>query len=361
VARQPSGTGRAKQPQEDIDEDALDVEVEAVDDDEDAEGEAEAEAEAEAEDDNGRSEATAALWTEVRVEPVEVALPRGAGFTLRAYRPSSEVLAPEVVVDSDDDMLSSAPEESEPVPEIDEEELTRQALAAGRSRRGVDARTRADVEEEAEEQQDVEEQEDVEEEEDDDTEDNDTDEEDEEDAEEQDEAADAQDIAVTTEPEEVPVFLSSHGRLLLFRTADSLVDFIRSDAEHDLTQLDTWNDLRSRVQADDIVPLPEDTYELDLVVENLRGGPDAWDFGLLIQAGEVARDIGYALRSDRIVAALSPGSPLDDLDEALRASEEGGIGRFFARRRARKIGAETAALGWRTIIGKISALADWRD
>ena len=62
-----------------------------------------------------------------------------------------------------------------------------------------------------------------------------------------------------------------------------------------------------------------------------------------------------------VVAALSPGSPLDDLDEALRATENGGLGGFFARRKLKKIGAQAAPLGWRTIIGKISSITDWRD
>ena len=96
-------------------------------------------------------------------------------------------------------------------------------------------------------------------------------------------------------------------------------------------------------------------------MENLRGGPDAWDAGLILRAGEIARDIGFALRIDPIMVALAAGSPLDDLDEALRASESGGVGSFFARRRLRKIPAQQSSLAWRTIIGKISAAADWRD
>jgi hypothetical protein len=368
VARQPSGTGRANESPEDVVEEAdlPEEEDEALLEEDE---EAEESADDDGTDEETRSEATAALWTDVRVEPVEIALPRGAGFTLRAYRPSTELQAPEVV-DTDDDLLPPAPDESELVPEIDEEELTRQALAAASERREVRGRARGRDDEDEEDVEDLVEDEDlvdededlVDEDEEPDEDDQDDEEEEEEDEDEAaDEDEDEEEAAAEPEPEEVPVFLSAHGKLLLFRTADSLVEFIRSDAEHDLTQLDTWSELRSRVQVDDIVPLPEDTYELDLVVENLRGGPDAWDYGLLIQAGELARDIGYAMRSQRIISALSAGSPLDDLDEALRAAEEGGIGRFFARRKARKIGAETAALGWRTIIGKISALADWRD
>ena len=71
-----------------------------------------------------------------------------------------------------------------------------------------------------------------------------------------------------------------------------------------------------------VVPADDDRYELDLVVENLRGGRDAWDADLLISAGEVARDLAYALRLEAVRTALAPGSPLDDLDEALRAGTE---------------------------------------
>jgi hypothetical protein len=49
------------------------------------------------------------------------------------------------------------------------------------------------------------------------------------------------------------------------------------------------------------------------------------------------------------------------MDEALRSTAGGGLGGFRGRRRLKKIGAQTATLGWRTIIGKISAAVDWRD
>jgi hypothetical protein len=163
------------------------------------------------------------------------------------------------------------------------------------------------------------------------------------------------------EDEEVPIFLSHRGKLLTFKTPESLVSFIRSGAPHDLTQLDTWPTVAERVQSTDIDPAPDDRYELDLVVENLRGGHDTWDLPLLIAAGEVARDLSHALRLKPVILALAPGSPLDDLDESLRAAESGGMGGFFGRRKLRKIGAQQASLGWRSIIGKISAAVDWRD
>jgi hypothetical protein len=268
-----------------------------------------------------------ALWDEVRIAPVEIAMPGGVGLTLRAYRLASELTPTEIESDDEDPFEAreraaaarrAAEDEGEHEVILDEE-FAALVAAENADRDGKDA---ADAEEPAPEEFAEEEEE---------------------------------------PDEEVPMFLSHRGKLLAFKSPESLVSFIRSGAPHDLAQLDTWPIVAERVQATDIDPLPDDRYELDLVVENLRGGHDTWDLPLLIAAGEVARDLGYALRLKPVILALSPGSPLDDLDESLRAAESGGMGGFFGRRRLRKIGAQQASLGWRSIIGKISAAVDWRD
>ena len=286
-----------------------------------------------------RPPADRALWEEVRIDPVEIALPSGTGFTLRAYRQARELTPTDVVErDQDDPFLARRQvvetEDDEEVvildeefaalsAEEDDEDEEKDAKARRKDKAGASDDEKAETETE------------------DDAEDEDED----------DEAGD----------EEVPVFLTHKGRLLLFKTPESLVTFIRSGAPNDLSQLDSWNELSERLEPADIAPLDEDTYELDLVVENLRGGHDAWDHELLIEAGEIARDLAYALRLPAVLDMLSSGSSLDDLDEALRASVNGGVGGFLGRRRLKKIGAQTASLGWRTIVGKISAVVDWRD
>lgn len=275
-----------------------------------------------------------ALWSEVRIDPVEIALPKGVGYTLRAYRPIDDVTPTDVSEREQDEF----PERPRPT---DEDEVN----AFDDEYDDLDEVDEADDEHDT----DLDDEESDEDEDEDDEEDEETDEDEEDDDE------------LATEPDEVPVFLGNGGQLFLFRTVEGLVDFVRSDSAHDMSQLDTWSALVEQITPEDVVPLPEDRYELDLVVENLRAGRDAWDAPLLIQAGEVARDVAYALRLDRVVGALAPGSPLDDLDEALRASEAGGVTGFLAKRRLKKIGAEAAPLGWRTIIGKISGVVDWRD
>lgn len=39
-------------------------------------------------------DADRSLWDEVRIDPVEIALPSGTGYTLRAYRPARELTPP---------------------------------------------------------------------------------------------------------------------------------------------------------------------------------------------------------------------------------------------------------------------------
>ena len=257
------------------------------------------------------------LWPYVHVDPVQIALPTGVGYTLRAYRSAAEIT-----------YSAAGRRDGEDIDDLDEADDVRdddlEDDAVARRTGGDDAR--GDGEDELDEADEP-------------------------------DADDETDI----DDEEVPVFLAHAGRLYLFRTEQGLVDFVRSAEPHDLTQLDTWADLVDRIRPEDVAPSEEDTYELDLVVENLRGGHDVWSPELIISAGEIARDLGYALRIEPILAALAPGSPLDDLDEALRAMVSGGLSGFVARRRVRKIGVQQASLGWRTIIGKISGVVDWRE
>ena len=324
MARQSPNRPDADKPEPDleIDEDLDEIEA---DEDEDGEGEEETTPAA--------SSGGTSLWADTKIDPVELALPSGVGFTLRAYRLST-ALTPTEIEDRDDDDPFAArakhavSEEDDDTVVIldddfpgddDDDDDTEEIERRGKHARADDSDEAAPedfADEEAEEE----------------------------------EAA-----------EEVPVFLSHRGRLLLFKSPESLVTFVRSGAPNDLAQVDGWAEVVERIQPSSVAPSDEDSYELDLVVENLRGGHDTWDFNLLIEAGEVARDLSYALRLQPVLTALSAGSPLDDLDEALRSAAKGGLGAFRGRRRLRKIGAQQASLGWRTIIGKISAVVDWRD
>jgi len=278
------------------------------------------------------------FWGELAIDPVEIALPRGSGFTLRAYRSSTSFTPTDVSErPEDDDPFARKPDnplddDEEELPEFDEEELTRQALSAA-----DDEDTPAKADDTSVDLEPIDDSEETEAEAD------------------EEEADEAEDV------EEVPLFLTHKGKLLLFKSAEGLVEYVKSGTPNDLSQLPEWARLSEEIDVEQVEPADDDTYELDLVVENLRGGHDAWDPELILSAGEVARDLSYALRLNDVLGMLSPGSPLDDLDEALRSATSGGVGGFLAKRRVRKIGAQQASLGWRTVIGKISGVVDWRD
>lgn len=263
-----------------------------------------------------RSAAADAFWEKVGVEPVEIAMPKGVGLTLRAYR-MSDTLEPVEV------------EEPEPEPEPEPEKKPKKK---GKGKKAKEPEPEPEPEEELDDEPSA------------------ADFEDEDDEEE----------PVEPEPEEVPVFLSHRGKLPLFETPEALVAYVKSEAPTDLAGIDTWDKLVKGIKADYVVASADDSYELDLVVKNLRGGHDEWDPELIVSAAELARDLGFALRMPSVMSTLAPGSPLDELDNALRSIADGGIRAMFAKRKARKVGAQQTSLAWRGIVVKIDDAVDWR-
>lgn len=269
-----------------------------------------------------RSAAADKFWRRVGVQPIEIALPKGVGYTLRAYRMSDALTVDEPEEATDED---EAPAQSDTKPEAKDDDTDDE-----------DIEPDEDAEHDEPSPEDF-----ADEDEDDDTAETDKDDE-------------------PAQPEEVPLFLSHGGTLPLFTSAEALVKYVRSEAPTDLAIIDTFDELVDGIKPEYVVADSDDRYELDLVVKNLRGGHDTWDIELLIGAGEVARDLGFALRLNPVIKSLAPGSPLDDLDDALRAIADGGLRAMFAKRRARKIGLQQASTAWRGIIGKIGDAVDWR-
>ncbi len=151
-----------------------------------------------------------------------------------------------------------------------------------------------------------------------------------------------------------PVFLGSDGVAYVFESPESLIEFLRSDEPHDLAELEGWDDVKTADEID-VAPGEMGIYQLDLVVKMLRAGADSWDAELLVLAGECARDLAKYSELGDVLAALSPGSPLDSLDDDLR---NGGV---LARRRLRKLDGDTLAIGWRSVISRLAAAVEFRD
>ncbi|NUQ90271.1 MAG: DNA primase [Glycomyces artemisiae] len=264
---------------------------------------------------------TEKLWNETGVDPVELHLGKDSGYTLRAYRMS------DTLPGQKDDEPSEESEESDE--ELAEEEMVAEGAPVDGDDDGEDEDGDEDEESEEPDPKDFEDDE-------------------------------PEEDALDAEPEEVPVFLTRKGKLLVFREPAALVAYVKESDDHDLAAIDEWADLKDRVTEDDIVCDEADTYELDLVVANLRGGHDTWEPELLIKAAEVGRDLGYALKNDSVIAALAPGSPLDDLDETFRVVVDGGFKGKLAKRRLKRNDAQQAAIAWRGVIAKINDHVEWR-
>ncbi|MEV0650392.1 DNA primase [Phytomonospora sp. NPDC050363] len=273
------------------------------------------------------------FWDLVNVDPVEIALSKGVGYTLRAYVTVESAADEDEEVEEAVEEDEESPTETEEVEAADAEDTESDEDDDEPRKKGKDVKASDDADEDEELEEEEEEEIVV--------------------------AAPKAEIA-ELDIDEAPRFLTADGKLLLFETPELLTAFVRENHDHDLADLDKWDEVVAKIKPEWVVPGEEDSYELDLVVENLRGGHDVWDHDLIISAGELARDLGYALHLKSVLTALAPGSPIDDLDDALRAVEAGGFGGFFAKRRLRKIGAQQASLAWRSIIGKISAAVDWR-
>src|SRR5690348_6494 len=142
------------------------------------------------------------MWEELKISPVEIALPKGVGYTLRAYRLSNELTPTEVVEEEDDFAILKRHEDEEE----DDFDLVdeRPGVHEPRSRRDDD------------ELDDDELDSDVVEEDESDSSDEDADDELDEPDDSVDEDEDSEEEE--PEPEEVPAFLGHQGKLLLFRS-----------------------------------------------------------------------------------------------------------------------------------------------
>ncbi len=137
-----------------------------------------------------RSTRTEKLWADVRVDPVEVALPGGVGYTLRAYRSSAEIAQPDATRTAE--------------AELDDFDAASAAVAR-RRRGGTADDDEIDVDEDVDELAEVAEEFDEDELDEAELEEEELEEEEEEEEEEEDEDADV--------VQDVPVFLGRSGRV----------------------------------------------------------------------------------------------------------------------------------------------------
>ncbi|MFC4337102.1 hypothetical protein [Salininema proteolyticum] len=160
------------------------------------------------------------------------------------------------------------------------------------------------------------------------------------------------------EPEEVPVMLARKGKLLVFEDPEDLVKYVRENDDSELAWLEEYGKLQEDLEASHVEADEADVYDLSSIVPDLRQG--TWNHEELIAAGEIARDVAYVCDLEGVSDALDPGSPLDQLDNHLRDSVEGGLKAVRANRKIKKASTEQTAIAWRSVVGKMGEAVDWR-
>jgi hypothetical protein len=109
-----------------------------------------------------------------------------------------------------------------------------------------------------------------------------------------------------------PVFLGRNGRISVFGSERSLARYLADEHDHDLSDLATYDDIRTaatdgslRVQVSD-----ENVYVLSGLADDIADGPDAVDHDQLELAVELLRDVGTYAEDPIVADALQVDQPL---------------------------------------------------
>ena len=114
-------------------------------------------------------------------------------------------------------------------------------------------------------------------------------------------------------------FLSTGGRIQLYSSPAALEEYlVDPTATNTLSGLDAWTTIREAVDGGEASVLagPENTYVLDGLDDQLRGGPESVDPAQLGLAVELLTDGAAARGDDEVSAALSTATPLGNLVRA---------------------------------------------
>jgi hypothetical protein len=116
-----------------------------------------------------------------------------------------------------------------------------------------------------------------------------------------------------------PIFLGRNGRISVFSSERSLARYLADEHDHDLSDLSTYDDIRTAATDGSLaVEITDDNiYVLSGLADDLADGPDAVDREQLELAVEVLRDIGDYSEESTVDRALETSRPLGKLVAAV--------------------------------------------
>ena len=109
-----------------------------------------------------------------------------------------------------------------------------------------------------------------------------------------------------------PIFLGRNGRISVFSSERSLARYLADEHDHDLSDLATYDDIRTAATDGSLqVDISDDNvYVLTGVADDLADGPDAIDRDQLELAVELLRDVSDYAEDTSVDEALDPDQPL---------------------------------------------------
>jgi hypothetical protein len=124
-----------------------------------------------------------------------------------------------------------------------------------------------------------------------------------------------------------PIFLGRNGRISVFSSERALARYLADEHDHDLSDLSTYDDIRTAATDGSLVVdiTDDNVYVLTGLADDLADGPDAVDREQLDLAVELLRDVGDYAEDNTVDKALATDRPLGKLVASVL--EPGSVGK----------------------------------
>jgi curved DNA-binding protein CbpA len=154
------------------------------------------------------------------------------------------------------------------------------------------------------------------------------------------------------------IFLARGRRLVLFYSPESMATFLTTDLNHDLTRLPAWKDIRISMAESPPVPAVDDYADFEFILQSLLAPPAAWVPQPFVVCRDMVFEIGKAFGHRRLLETVGPGTPIDRLDDVLRAVDSPAPG-WRSRRKLRRLDAGQLGMHWRLAASRLRSIAHW--